>query len=155
MSAYVGIQPSLRTATKADIPLLLTVRGQTMSEYLLASGVEPTEEDQIQRVLARFDCAQIILLANQPIGLLKIVRDGKQWELVQIQIVPEKQGGGIGTQLVQKLLSDAVATKASVSLSVLKANPARRLYERLGFRIVKDKGHAYEMHFRDNHPLAR
>ncbi len=33
----------------------------------------------------------------------------------------------------------------SLKLNVLKANPARRLYERLGFAIVADTAHGFEM----------
>ncbi len=34
------------------------------------------------------------------------------------------------------IIQDAQAAHADVALSVLKANPALRLYERLGFRVV-------------------
>jgi ribosomal protein S18 acetylase RimI-like enzyme len=79
--------------------------------------------------------------------LLKAVRDADHWDLVQIQIVPEKQGRGFGSTILEKLLADAVQANVPVSLSVLKANPARHLYERLGFRIVKEKAQAYDMEF--------
>jgi len=34
---------------------------------------------------------------------------------------------------------------ASLKLDVLKANPARRLYERLGFTVIADTAHLFEM----------
>jgi ribosomal protein S18 acetylase RimI-like enzyme len=138
---------TFRPATEADIPFLLELRRQTMSEHLRASGVEPSESERRERVLASFECAEIILLTGMPIGLLKVVRSPDEWELVQIQILPEKQGRGFGSTILEKLLADAVQARVAVSLSVLKANPARQLYERLGFRIVRQNDRAYEMRF--------
>jgi ribosomal protein S18 acetylase RimI-like enzyme len=136
---------TFRPATEADIPFLLELRRQTMSEHLRASGIEPSESERRARVLVSFDCAEIILLAGAPVGLLKVVRGADNWDLVQIQIVPEKQGRGFGTGILERLLADAVQAQVSVSLSVLRSNPARRLYERLGFRIVSENDHAYHM----------
>ena len=138
---------TFRPATEADIPFLLELRRQTMSEHLRASGIEPSESERRARVLASFDCAEIILLAGAPVGLLKVVRGPDNWDLVQIQIVPEKQGRGFGSTILEKLLADAEQAHVTVSLSVLKVNPARQLYERLGFRIVAQNDHAYDMEF--------
>jgi len=136
---------TFRAATEADIPFLLELRRQTMSEHLRLSGVDPSDSERRARVLANFESAEIILLAGAQVGLLKVVRDPDNWDLVQIQILPEKQGGGLGSSILKKLIDDAVQAHVSVSLSVLKVNPARRLYERLGFRIVGENEQAYDM----------
>jgi ribosomal protein S18 acetylase RimI-like enzyme len=138
---------TFRAASEADVPFLLELRRKTMSEHLRMSGIEPSEDERVERVLARFECAEIILLSGSPIGLLKVARDGKKWDLIQIQVVPEKQGTGLGSVILKKLLTEAVQSQAAVTLSVLKANPARRLYERLGFRIVGENDRAYDMDF--------
>jgi ribosomal protein S18 acetylase RimI-like enzyme len=138
---------TFRPATEADVPFLLELRRQTMSEHLRASGIEPSESERRERVLASFDCAEMILLGGTPVGLLKVVRHPGNWDLVQIQILPEMQGKGFGSTILRKLLADAVQAHVSVSLSVLKANPARQLYDRLGFRIVSQNDHAYDMEF--------
>ena len=138
---------TFRAATEADMSFLLELRRKTMSEHLRLSGIEPSENERVERVLARFECAEIILLSGQPVGLLKVARDGQKWDLIQIQILPEKQGTGLGGGIWQKLLDEAVQAKATVILSVLKSNRARRLYERLGFRIVGENERAYDMEF--------
>ena len=139
---------TFRAATETDMPFLLELRRKTMSEHLRLSGIEPSESERVERVLARFECAEIILLSGKPVGLLKVARDGKNWDLIQIQVLPEKQGTGLGSEVLTKLLDEAVQAKAAVTLSVLKVNPARRLYERLGFRIVDENERAYDMEFR-------
>jgi ribosomal protein S18 acetylase RimI-like enzyme len=138
---------TFRAATEADVPFLLELRRQTMTEHLQRSGIEPSDSERIQRVLANFDSAEIILLSSTPVGLLKVIRNEGNWDLVQIQILPDKQGGGLGSIILKKLLADADQARAAVTLSVLRANPARRLYERLGFRIVGEKKHAYDMRY--------
>jgi ribosomal protein S18 acetylase RimI-like enzyme len=102
-------------------------------------------EQDMRRVLFRLDCAQVILLAKQPVGLLKVSRDGKDWDLIQIQLAPSFQGQGFGTELIQSVITEARNAGASLKLDVLKANPARRLYERLGFTVITEKAHIIEM----------
>lgn len=139
---------SFRQAVEADLPFLLQLREQTMAGHQAASGVEPSESERTRRVWARFDCAQIVLFSGEPVGLLKVVKDGSRWELMQIQIVPERQRAGWGTRIVQGLIVDARRAGASLRLSVLRANPARQLYERLGFVVTQEGPHSYEMHLR-------
>lgn len=136
---------SLRPAAEADIPFLVELRRQTMSRHQLASGVAPSEEERMRRVLAHFDCARVILQADKPVGLLKVRREGQAWELIQFQLLPSLQGKGVGTKLLQSLVQEAREAGAGLKLNVLKANPARRLYERIGFVVVGEKANAYEM----------
>ena len=54
-----------------------------------------------------------------------------------IAVLPEQIGQGIGGRLLARLLEDARPVHRAVVLSVREANPARRLYERLGFAVVE------------------
>lgn len=58
-----------------------------------------------------------------------------------IALRPECRGRGIGTALLAALL-DALRRDgwARASLSVQRANPARRLYLRLGFEVLEERG---------------
>jgi GNAT superfamily N-acetyltransferase len=58
-------------------------------------------------------------------------------ELV-LAVIPDYRGQGIGNQLLQQLLETAPHHFPAVSLNVRADNPARRLYERLGFVPVPD-----------------
>jgi ribosomal protein S18 acetylase RimI-like enzyme len=136
---------SFRPAGQEDIAFLQRLRSTTMAEHEVASGITPSPERSMGRILASFDIAQIILFADQPIGMVKVVREGSDWELLQIQIVPKWQGNGIGAHVIRTLLAEAALAGAVVRLGVLKTNPARKLYERLGFVVVAEKSHSYEM----------
>jgi ribosomal protein S18 acetylase RimI-like enzyme len=43
------------------------------------------------------------------------------------------------------LIQQAQKSNLKVGLSVIKTNPALRLYKRLGFAIVDEKQHEYEL----------
>ncbi|WP_229507165.1 GNAT family N-acetyltransferase [Pseudoduganella rivuli] len=140
-------KPVLRPATEADIPFLLDLRHQTMDATMIAAGKTPSDEAHMQRVLYAFESAHIVLLADQPVGLLKVVRDAPVWDLVQIQVAPSAQGKGLGERLLRGLIAQAMASDVSVKLSVFKVNPALRLYTRLGFTVTDETEDAYEMVF--------
>jgi ribosomal protein S18 acetylase RimI-like enzyme len=136
---------SLSPATREDIPFLLELRRLTMTEHLRASGVEPSEQGERERVLYRFECAQIVRRGAERVGLLKLARDEGRWQVIQIQIAPQLHGQGLGKELLSAVIAEAKQARVPLVLNVLHANPARRLYERLGFRVVKEGEHEYEM----------
>ena len=55
----------------------------------------------------------------------------------------------MGTHLVQQVIALSEQRRIPVQLQVLKVNPARQLYERLGFRVTG--GDEYR-HFMERHP---
>jgi GNAT superfamily N-acetyltransferase len=54
-----------------------------------------------------------------------------------IALLPEATGQGIGTQLLTHLLTAARSVYPAVVLSVRVTNPARHLYERMGFVVME------------------
>lgn len=129
---------NLRTASAADLPFLLTLRQLTMSEHLQRVGAPADDEAHDRRIRAHFEDAMIVREGAAAIGLLKVTRAAGEWHVHQIQILPARQGQGIGEAVLRELLADAARANVPVSLSVLHGNPARRLYERLGFRIESE-----------------
>lgn len=147
MSALARWGLSLRPAVEADITFLLQLRDATMTQHFLASGEQVTAQAHRERVLYRYENAQVIERDGAPVGLFKVTRDGGAWQLVQIQLSPELQGKGIGRVLISELCAQAHAAGASLTLRVLHQNPARHLYERLGFRVVEVGAHDFGMRF--------
>ena len=72
----------LRSATESDMPFLLELRRPTMSEHLAASGVTASDVDHLGRVRSAFHCANVVLQVGEPVGLLKVVREERQWRLM-------------------------------------------------------------------------
>lgn len=138
------MQLSLRAATEADLPFLLALRQESMGPHLAAAGLHGTADDFMARVMHRFDCAEILLADGTPVGLLKLQREPGKWYLHQLQLAGDVRGQGLGRRLLEQILAEADRAGAPVTLSVLKANPARRLYERLGFIAIGED--AIEIH---------
>jgi ribosomal protein S18 acetylase RimI-like enzyme len=91
----------------------------------------------------------VIRSNNLEVGFLMApIQDGVRW-IHTICIVPEHQKRGIGTEVIRSVIAEAGAQKMPLYLSVLKVNPARRLYERLGFEVIEETKHHFRMKFHD------
>jgi ribosomal protein S18 acetylase RimI-like enzyme len=141
------MNPDLRykQADDTDIDFLLNLRMKTMNPHYENSGLSTDRETTLQRVLYQFEKANIILLNNQPIGLLKVDRTFTNIEVLQLQIDPSQQGKGLGKKILSDILEEASLAGKTVSLSVLKTNKAQHLYTSLGFRIVSEDQYSYFM----------
>src|SRR5690606_24008451 len=78
----------------------------------------------------------IIMIDGEPIGCFRLERYGNYDSLDYVALLPAFQRRGIGTALIRKVMASAAVRGVPVRLSVLKANPARELYERLGFEVT-------------------
>ncbi|HUB70757.1 MAG TPA: GNAT family N-acetyltransferase [Acidimicrobiales bacterium] len=89
----------------------------------------------------------VIELGGEPVGRLRVVRDGQRIELSGIQLLPRVQGRGIGTRVIEELEAEAVKSGLPLELAVERDNPrARMLYERLGFvKVAESEGEGEEM----------
>jgi ribosomal protein S18 acetylase RimI-like enzyme len=65
-------------------------------------------------------------------------------------VLPEFQNRGIGTTIIQWAIDQAVATQKALRLQVFKINPARRLYERMGFIETGEKETHIQMEWIDD-----
>lgn len=136
---------SCRAAIPEDVPFLLKLREDTMATYLTESGIHLSAEESLARVMHLFECAEIVLDQEKPIGVLKVRRGEYNWVVVQFQLCPSVQGKGLGTRLMHDVIQQAHAANAPLTLSVLRNNPARRLYESLGFMVTGSSDHEYSM----------
>ena len=139
------MQLDRRPATESDIPFLLSLRRETMDSHLAASGASTSDESHVARLMYHFDCSEVLLSDGEPVGLVKVRRLPQEWEIVQIQLISRIQGQGVGGSLLEELLAEAARHHVGVKLSVLKGNPARNLYDRLGFVLVGEDAHEYFM----------
>jgi ribosomal protein S18 acetylase RimI-like enzyme len=91
---------------------------------------------------------QIILRDGAAIGRMLVAKRDGALRLVDISLLPEHRGAGTGTALVRDLQNQAESEGLPLRLQVMKANPALRLYERLGFRVIEDAGAYFQMEYR-------
>ena len=134
---------TLRPATEADYDFLYALHCAAIREY-----VEPIwgwhEEWQAEYFRRKFNPngRRVIEVEGHDAGVLVIEERPDELYLALIELLPGYQGRGIGTMIVTSLLDQAQNRGMPVTLDVLETNqPARRLYERLGFRLVGQKEH--------------
>ena len=135
----------LRAATEADIPFLISLRQLTMAPLRAAAGIPEHDDQAHAKVRKDFDVAFVVLHRDEPIGVFKARQDASPWSISQLQILPKWQRRGIGSELVAQFVADARARREIVELGVLKVNPARRMYERLGFKVFAEITHGYTL----------
>ncbi|MFF7212752.1 GNAT family N-acetyltransferase [Streptomyces sp. NPDC008238] len=69
-------------------------------------------------------------------GVVVTDRDGLPW-VTTVFRQPDSRYAGLGSRLLRRVLADAAAGGLPrIGLAVSDANPARRLYERLGFAVT-------------------
>lgn len=87
----------------------------------------------------------IITADGSDIGWMTVQRHPEYIHLNEITILAPWQNKGIGTMLLRELIEEARNQTIPLRLSTAKINPARRLYERLGFRITGDRAFKVDM----------
>ena len=142
---------SLRPITPEDVSFLAAVYASTRWDELAPTGW--SEEQKADFCRRQFDAQseyyaanypeasfQIIERDGWPIGRLYVARREKEIRIVDITLLPESRGGGIGTKLLRDLQDEARTASKSLSIHVERFNRALTLYQRLGFGQVEDKG---------------
>jgi ribosomal protein S18 acetylase RimI-like enzyme len=142
---------TLRAAGAEDEPFLLGVYASTRLEELASVGWTDAEvaaflrqqgEAQHHHYRTYFTDVEysVILVDGRPAGRLYVARWPGEVRIVDVALLPEHRNAGIGTRLIRELIAEAGAAGKPVTIHVESFNPARRLYERLGFHTVEDKG---------------
>ena len=82
----------------------------------------------------------VVEVEGEPAGRLYVHRGPSDIRIMDIALVPAYRGRGFGTTLLRGLIAEAEASRRKLSIHVEMNNPARRLYERLGFRPAGEHG---------------
>ncbi|OIQ94783.1 mycothiol acetyltransferase [mine drainage metagenome] len=82
----------------------------------------------------------IVTWGGAPVGRLYLYRGRVDCRIVDISLLPEARGQGLGTALLGAVFAESAAAGRTVSIHVEIFNPAQRLYERLGFQDVTVRG---------------
>ena len=142
---------AFRPITPEDDSFLAGLYASTRAEELAVTGWSDEEKSVFCR--RQFDAQsahyrenypgallQVIEKAGVPIGRLYVARWAREIRIMDIALLPEHRGAGIGAQLLRELQDEARSAGESLSIHVERFNPALRLYERLGFKMAEDKG---------------
>jgi ribosomal protein S18 acetylase RimI-like enzyme len=143
--------PSLRPRAPDDEALLRHLHATVRGAELEATGWPAEQVAALLR--SQFDAQEahlgtahpdadrsVVLLDGEAIGRLDVDRTDDEVRLLEVQVLPEHRGRGVGTALLGALLAEADARRVPLRLHVEATNPARSLYERAGLRVVSEHG---------------
>jgi ribosomal protein S18 acetylase RimI-like enzyme len=94
----------------------------------------------------------IVERTHEPIGRLYVHEGPDTTYVMDITLLPPHRNQGIGTALMRQVIQAARAGGRRVTCHVEFNNPAKRLYERLGFERTGEHGVYFEMELRAPQP---
>ena len=149
----------LRDIAAADLPFLCALYASTRmdevnqvdwSQEQKTAFLEQQFQAQHQHYQQHFAAAEFLLIEQrtdkdgqsqwQPIGRLYLDERSDEIRLIDIALMTDHRNRGLGTNILQQLFEIAGSRDLAVRIHVEKNNPAYRLYQRLGFRMLEDKG---------------
>lgn len=155
-AALVSQGYRLRAERDDDIPFLMTLYASTRETELAA--VPWSTEQKAAFILHQFDAQRrhyrtffpttafdVIERGGIPFGRLYVDARVTHVHVIDIALMPEARGQGLGTALMTALQDHARDLGMGLDLFVETYNPARRLYQRLGFFDIADHGVQIEM----------
>lgn len=139
-----------RPATAADLEFLYRLTRESLGPYVVQTYGPWNDAERRERFFreTKVETHEIVELDGEPVGCLCTSSSPDALQLHRVFLLPAVQGRGIGTGLVREVLAAARASARPVRLRVLRVNPARRLYERLGFEVTGESETHYLMEHR-------
>jgi len=150
---------AFRPITPEDTEFLYAVYAQTRAEELAVVDWSESQKDEFLR--SQFNAQHqayqetyrggdflVILRNNQPAGRLYVARWEREIRIVDIALLPEHRNAGIGSAILKDILAEGARSGKRVSIHVEMFNPALTLYERLGFRKLREHGVYHFMEWR-------
>lgn len=134
----------LRTATPDDEHWQRAIYASTRADELALTGWPPAEceafvlqqhraqQQHYQRHFPGSVC-QLILVGDAVAGRLWVDARPDRLQVLDIALLPAYRGQGLGTRCLQALAAQGERNGLALGIHVELHNPARRLYERLGF----------------------
>ncbi len=146
----------LRPATEGDLAFMRVLYGSTREEELAVTGWSREQKDafldqqfgaQTAHYRQQRPAAQWQIITVDGVDAGRLVLDARIGEhrIVDVTLHPDFRGRGIGTALLHVLQAAAADAGSVLSIHVEHNNPARRLYERLGFLPVRGESEVYQL----------
>jgi ribosomal protein S18 acetylase RimI-like enzyme len=147
---------TLRPVAAGDEPFLFRLYASTRAEELAIAPWDDAAKENFLRFQFHAQSVhyqkhypdasrQVILSDGVPSGRLYVDRSADEILIIDIALLPEYRGAGVGSALLRGILEEAAGRGVPVRIHVEVNNPALRLYRRLGFREAGNTGVYFEM----------
>jgi ribosomal protein S18 acetylase RimI-like enzyme len=139
------MQITLRPARNQDFDFCAVLYFAGMENIIRELNLDRVAQATGFRQLWELTQVRIITVDGADIGWLQSTTREDSLFLGQLFVHASFQRRGIGTEVMHRLIAEAARARQSVTLGVVKINPARRLYERMGFRITHEDDRKFYM----------
>jgi GNAT superfamily N-acetyltransferase len=139
------MQITLRPARDQDFNFCAALYFAGMESIICELNLDRLAQSASFRQLWELTQVRIIVVDGTDIGWLQSSTRGDSLFLGQLFVDASVQRRGIGTEVIQRLITEAARAGQAVTLGVVKINPALRLYERMGFRITHEDDRKFYM----------
>jgi ribosomal protein S18 acetylase RimI-like enzyme len=136
---------ALRPARPNDFDFCARLYFSGMKETIRQLKLDMAAQTTNLRNLWKPAEVEIITCDGADIGWVQVLLQDDTLYLGQIFVDAAFQRRGIGTEIITGLIDEANQTGHPITLGVVKSNPARGLYERLGFRITDEDNRKFYM----------
>lgn len=150
---------TLRPVLEEDEALLLEIYSSTRADEMT---LVPWDAAQKQAFLQMQFSAQqnhyrayfpqaaheMVLAEGQPIGRLYIDRRETAIHILDVTLLPQIRGRGIGTQIIQDLMKEAAQQNKSLTIYIEGFDRSLGLFERLEFVKTSENGASWLMEWR-------
>ena len=137
---------ALRTACSGDFIFARDLYFETMHGMIeRLFGWDQAREERNFAAFFKVEEVRIITADEQNVGWIQEQVEDRTINLGSFYVIPAMQGRGIGTKVLETLLTHAAAQSKAMTLAVIKINPARHFYEKRGFRITHEDQHKFYM----------
>ncbi len=128
----------------ADAPFFRSLFAATHADVFLSAGIPDAQTRMLIDLQFRAQCAgyaeaypdgrdHVVVVDGVDAGRLFTADSDTVVTVVDVALLPEFQGSGVGTRVLKDLINRARLEGRSVALQVVDGSSAERLYERLGF----------------------
>lgn len=137
---------TLRQAAAADHPFVQEVYFETQREVIeQIFGLHgDAHENEWFDGFYREASTQIILVDGHEAGFMTLLRHAGTTTIQCLFLRSEHQGRGIGTNLLQTIIAESTSDGRRLTIGTERGNPAKRLYERLGFAVIRETKYRLE-----------
>jgi GNAT superfamily N-acetyltransferase len=151
---------TLRAAQRADFAFCQRTYFDSMASIIETLKLDMSRQRESFRQQWQLPEVRIIAIAGNDVGWLQSAPANDAIFLAQLYLDGRLQRQGIGSRVMRAVIDEAACEGKAVTLGVVKINPARRLYERLGFSVTHEDQYKFYMRreppsvLRDSHYTA-
>jgi GNAT superfamily N-acetyltransferase len=146
----------MRAVAENDNYLLYDIVSSTVIEQVKLMGGDVRQlapllqmqfENQTMEYRERFPKAEhfIIMMNDVDAGRIYLDRNSEEIHILDITLLPEFRGKGLGTFILKSLEEEAERKRAPICIYVEDGNPSLRLFRRLGYRFKSKFGEAHNL----------